>query len=358
MKKTTIALAFCATLLVSSTAAALVVIEQPARKPAKRKGETDVSTRVFTPEVKTGKRVVDAPAVKVARPAAETPAEVVAPKAQPTVTSALPTQPVVEAEREPEVITEYYPSGAVRAIYRGYKVKNAEGTVALSSSSSVRIVIGKRAAETENSNVVIESGEIALDEDKIVRLRDVANIEYSNTSSIGLIALEMNTRHGLYESYYENGQLECRGEFERNVLKGYWSYFHENGQLREAGEYKGGQRQGHWTSYYANGLRACESHWVNGVEQGIHTDWYANGLMAAQGNMKEGQRDGWWIYYGEDGAKLREGNYENGTETGDWREYQPILRKQLCQQEIQDNCQQLIDEDPPAKLQVKTVITR
>lgn len=352
MKKTTVVLAFCATLLVSSTAAALVVIEQPARKPAKRKGETDVSTRVFTPEVKTGKRVVDAPAVKVAMPAAEN-TEVVAPKAQPSVTSELPSKPEVEAEREPEVITEYYASGAVRAIYRGYRVKNAEGEIAISKSSTARVVIGKRAVEANDSNVVIESGEIAIDEEKLVRLREYINIQDCNTYNIGLIALEAHTRHGLYESYFENGQLDCRGEFERNVLKGYWSYYHTNGQLREAGEFKDGQRQGHWTSYHENGLRASESHWDKGVEQGIHTDWHASGLIAAQGNMKEGQRDGWWICYSEDGAKLREGNCENGAETGDWREYQPILRKQICQQEINDNCQDLEVQE---QVQIKTIV--
>lgn len=357
MKKTTVVLSFCATLLVSSTAAALVVIDQPARKPAKRKGESDVSTRVFTPEVKTGKRVVDAPAVKVARPAAETPAEIVSPKAQPSVGSELPTRPVLEAEGEPEVITEYYPSGAVRAIYRGYRVKNSDGEIAVSKCSTVRIVIGKRAVEAESSSAVIESGEIALDDEKLVRLRDVADIEYANTANIGLIVLEANTRHGLYESYYENGQLECRGEFDLNVLKGYWSYFHSNGQLRETGEYKGGQREGHWTSYYDNGLRAGEAHWNNGVENGTHTEWYANGQIAAQGNMKEGQRDGYWIYWDIHGNKLREGSYENGAETGDWRESEPELRKQMVQQEI-DNCQELIDEDPPARPQIRIVTKR
>lgn len=364
MKNTTLALAFVATLSISSIAAALVVINPQAPRPAKRKGETDVSTRVFKPEVKVGARVTDAP-VKVAVSASEAqvPAEV---SAKPAAPDPSPRTPVEAARGEPELITEYYPSGAVRAIYRGYK---QPGVTAKAVNFNEALGVREQLADCA-SVARTRVGSIERNQTEMIRkpakleasvIQNLGQIEADNDVVIclGTLCLEPAVQyHGHYESFYENGQVQSRGEFVRGVAVGYWSYYHDNGQLRETGELNNGARQGIWTSYYPDGLRECESHWAGGVEHGMHTRWYANGMMAAQGNMKEGRPDGWWVYYGEDGAKLREGAYENGGEAGEWQNYQPVVRKQQVQQEIEDNCQELIDEDPPANPQTRTVVLR
>ncbi len=370
MKKTTIVLAFCATLMLTSTAAALVIVQQPARKTPKRKGETDIATRVFTPAIKEGKKVIDQAAPDAASTAPAPAVEVTAPKPDATVAANLPTQPLIEAEGEPEVITEYYPNGNLRAVYRGFKQKPIHlqrGSVSVTWSSNDTY----NGAIIERSNLIqndINTSELAKEQREMfkssnklefepqVKLVECINSNDDNVQTLGTIVLEMPAvRHGSYESYFENGQLESRGEFDHGAYKGSWNFYYGNGQLRESGEFVNNARHGHWASYYENGLRASESDWVNGVENGSHTDWFQNGLMCAQGAMKDGQRHGYWIYWTETGDKVREGNYENGNEVGDWQNYQPILRKQQVQQEIDYQCQDLAEEEQ-MEIQIKTVI--
>lgn len=366
MKKTTIVLAFCATLLITTSAAALVLTQQPARKPAKRKGETDIATRVFTPTIKEGRKVIDRPAPETgAEPVGPT-AEVTAPKPDATVAAELPSQPVIEAEGEPELITEYYPNGNLRAVYRGFRqkpIKLERGSVSVTWSSDANfngaIIERSNLIQNDNSSGLAKeqramfSNEQRLEIEPQIKLVECINSEYS-TQSLGTIMLEIPAvRHGSYESYYEDGRLESRGEFDHGAYKGSWNFYYANGNLRESGEFVNNARHGHWTSYHENGLRASETDWANGVENGSHTDWFANGLMCAQGAMKDGLRHGYWMYWSEDGAKVREGNCENGNETGDWQEYQPILRKQQCEQQaIEDNVQELDNNT----VQIKTVV--
>jgi antitoxin component YwqK of YwqJK toxin-antitoxin module len=365
MNKTTIVLAFCATLLLTTSAAALVITQQPARKPAKRKGETDIATRVFTPTIKEGKRVIDRPASEDS-PDIGPKAEVTLPKPDATVAANVPPQPVIETEGEPELITEYYPNGNLRAVYRGFKHKPVRiegGTISVNWSSNLTnncAVINRPALvqnDTSNSELTKEQREMFKSDNKLqletqVKLLEFINSE-DNVQSLGTFVLEIAaTRHGTYESYFENGQLESRGEFDHGAYKGVWNFYYGNGQLRESSEFSSGQRQGHWASYYENGLRACESDWVNGVENGSHTDWFQNGLMCAQGAMKDGLRHGYWIFWAENGDKVREGNYENGNEVGDWQNYQPIKQQDYCEPQYNDE----IADEEQMNIQIKTVI--
>jgi antitoxin component YwqK of YwqJK toxin-antitoxin module len=43
---------------------------------------------------------------------------------------------------------------------------------------------------------------------------------------------ENRERHGYWEFYYENGQLERKCNYVNGNLDGYWEEYHSNGQLK------------------------------------------------------------------------------------------------------------------------------
>ena len=47
-----------------------------------------------------------------------------------------------------------------------------------------------------------------------------------------------------YEKFYENGQLEQRGNLKNKEPDGLWEWFHKNGQLEQRGNYKNGKMDG------------------------------------------------------------------------------------------------------------------
>ena len=60
-------------------------------------------------------------------------------------------------------------------------------------------------------------------------------------------------RQGLYESFYENGQLEERYTFKNDELDGLFKKFNRDGDLIERCTYKDGLKQGLYESFDENG---------------------------------------------------------------------------------------------------------
>ncbi len=89
---------------------------------------------------------------------------------------------------------------------------------------------------------------------------------------------------GLWERFYDNGQLQSRENYKNGEPVGLFEYYHENGQLQSRENYK------------------------NGEPVGLKEVYHENGQLQSRGNFKEGKMDGMW-----------EGFYSNGTQD----EYHP-----------------------------------
>ena len=63
-------------------------------------------------------------------------------------------------------------------------------------------------------------------------------------------------RHGLFQAFYESGQLASEGHFEQNKESGLWRNFHENGQVAAEGDYQDGKKVGQWRYWDASGATA------------------------------------------------------------------------------------------------------
>ena len=72
---------------------------------------------------------------------------------------------------------------------------------------------------------------------------------------------------GLWEGYWDNGQLSSKGHYANGNQEGLWEGYYSNGQLWYKGHYVNGNREGYWEWYYSNGQLEFKGHYVNGVRQ-------------------------------------------------------------------------------------------
>jgi len=164
---------------------------------------------------------------------------------------------------------------------------------------------------------------------------------------------------GIYESYFENGQLQLKGKVENDVKIGTWNSYFENGQQEEEGNYKSGvyhiinswdskgkpyviNSSGIYNSFYENGESTLlmsgkidnslkEGEWkmfsVNsniseitnykkGVKQGIYKSYNNSGKLSSKGNWKDGKQEGKWTWYNPNSTVMCEVGYKNGKKNG------------------------------------------
>ncbi|KAA0213017.1 toxin-antitoxin system YwqK family antitoxin [bacterium] len=367
MKHTTLTLAFLVTVLATGALSVLVLAQGPERPAPRRKGAHDdrATTRIIRPEVKAGvvredetawanEAAIGAKPVEAQGGAVAKPAAALAGGAE------VQAEP---AEREVETIIEYYPSGRVKAVWRGYKQDAARfgeaatfqsfgARSALSSTCSLEIRIGKDDKSALPQQRQLENVEIKGSWSKQSLSEIVGAVDSDSGLRVGVILLEpAAVRHGLYESWHENGQLECRAEYRDGNLVGSYSAWYDNGQLRETSEYEDGRRHGVMRTFFANGQRALESNWVGGVMHGGYTAWYAGGQLNATGQFLDGLRDGYWAYWNEDGSKAAEGRFERDEEVGEWLRYGSTPQESV-QESHEEPCIDPVIED---SIEIKTV---
>tara|TARA_B110000259_G_scaffold112128_1_gene128024 strand:- start:322 stop:1488 length:1167 start_codon:yes stop_codon:yes gene_type:complete len=124
---------------------------------------------------------------------------------------------------------------------------------------------------------------------------------------------------GLYEGYYENGQLAEKGSYKPveitselveqiNQAKLVWGLeelaplasgvillrngvfesYYENGQLKEVKTYKDGNYYGLFEIYYENGQLAEKYNYKDGNSDGLFESYYENGQLKSKENYRDG----------------------------------------------------------------------
>lgn len=68
----------------------------------------------------------------------------------------------------------------------------------------------------------------------------------------------LGNEHGPYERYYDNGNLEERGEYDTGYKSGKWEKFYRSGQIEYTGSYLVDKKIGFWKFYYPNGKLEAE----------------------------------------------------------------------------------------------------
>ena len=77
---------------------------------------------------------------------------------------------------------------------------------------------------------------------------------------------EKGEKHGYWEYYFDNGQLDYKGSYLNGEMHGYWESYWSNGQLLYKGSCLNGKRHGYWESYWRNGKLDFKKTYDNGNE--------------------------------------------------------------------------------------------
>lgn len=87
---------------------------------------------------------------------------------------------------------------------------------------------------------------------------------------------------------------------------------HSNQKTYMGGGLKNNERDGLWQSFYENGQVWSETTYKDGVEEGFSRTFYENGQIRYEGNYKSGKMDGKWNYYDETGKLIKTETYKEG----------------------------------------------
>ena len=109
--------------------------------------------------------------------------------------------------------------------------------------------------------------------------------------------IQDSIRHGIYESFYEEGSIFERSEYVQGIL------------------------HGDRTIYFPDGTPEIEEEYVGGIIHGDYTTYYNNGSINVKGNFKDGSLQGIVSKYFQTGELMEEVSFENNRENGPFKEY-------------------------------------
>jgi hypothetical protein len=110
---------------------------------------------------------------------------------------------------------------------------------------------------------------------------------------------ENGNRHGYWEDYYSNGQLDYKGNFVNGKPHGYWEEYWSNGELYYKANYVNGKKHGCWEQYRSSGELSYKGNYVDGKQHGYWESYWDNGVLDYKGFYDMGNR----VDYNPDEAK-------------------------------------------------------
>ena len=121
----------------------------------------------------------------------------------------------------------------------------------------------------------------------------------------------MDTKNGVVETHYGNGQLESRANYKDGKLNGLREEWYDNGQLESRETYKDGKLDGLREVWHANGQLWAIETYNDGKLNGLYEAWYDNGQQWTREHYKDGKRGGLFEYWYSSGQLRSRSNYKD-----------------------------------------------
>lgn len=106
--------------------------------------------------------------------------------------------------------------------------------------------------------------------------------------------------------------MAAHGEYLDGEKHGLWITYFANGQKKREGAYNRGKKEGPWILYHQNGNIMTESNFTDDKYTGLYTSYHSNGKRRWQGryneckgNSADGTKEGAWIGYEQDGETIK-----------------------------------------------------
>ena len=140
---------------------------------------------------------------------------------------------------------------------------------------------------SNHEKIVMTSNDLIYSQDKSIpftgRMQDTLN----NKLIVKFNVVD-GWKQGEYIMLTMDGNFAVKGFMNKNKNDGNWKYYYDNGELECTGDFDNDEPTGKWTWFYKNGLIKCE------------------------GTFIKGKPDGKWLKYNEDGFNCRIINYRFG----------------------------------------------
>jgi len=124
---------------------------------------------------------------------------------------------------------------------------------------------------------------------------------------------KMNNELTPHIEYYSNGKVWSKGQLNsKGQREGLWEWFYENGNIRMRTPYKGGEIDGIEELFYENGNISWRIPYKEGNKDGIEEVFNENGNIHWRTPYKEGKRDGIQEWFDEQGNIIRTCVWKDG----------------------------------------------
>ncbi|HGY89941.1 MAG TPA: helix-turn-helix domain-containing protein [Planctomycetes bacterium] len=111
-------------------------------------------------------------------------------------------------------------------------------------------------------------------------------------------------REGLFEAFYESGEVAARGHYAEGRLDGAWEQWHRNGRRKSSGRHAGGLKEGPWVWWDEDGRKTQEGGFRAGLPHGAWVQWHPNGKVWCRGRYENGEPKGKWEWFDGEGRAL------------------------------------------------------
>jgi antitoxin component YwqK of YwqJK toxin-antitoxin module len=127
---------------------------------------------------------------------------------------------------------------------------------------------------------------------------------------------------GVWEEWYDNGQMKEKKTFERGVVVGTSTEWYESG-VKKSESIGLGENKLKLTIYYPTGEKEYESirDIVDGNQIYNLKIYYTNGQLKEDATIRNKKLEGYYAKWYETGLKWCEGVFTNSLENGPWREW-------------------------------------
>jgi antitoxin component YwqK of YwqJK toxin-antitoxin module len=129
---------------------------------------------------------------------------------------------------------------------------------------------------------------------------------------------------GQWTTYYPDGSLNAKENFEGDLLSGICQYYYpsaQGGKIRSQEIYLKGVPSDSMVEYHSNGNLSKKGFYQNGTYEGVFYFFYPSGVKKRIGHYHEGRPDQIWEEYTEQGLLLYKIPFANGKEEGGLETY-------------------------------------
>ncbi len=138
------------------------------------------------------------------------------------------------------------------------------------------------------------------------------------------ITYKEGVKEGVHKTYdLKQGILLSKGSYVKGKKHGVWESYHDDGNIHGREEFKNGTPIGEYVYYYADGTSKILTPIYNGKWHGDHKEYYPDGKLSITGHYHNGVRDGEWKEYYENGLIKEIYHCQAGLWHGKYEKYYP-----------------------------------